>query len=77
MSMGSGPDSDTVWLFFVFETLLDGGRDLAEILCQASDCFPAARFVLDAIEAGENAGAGIGAANSRGKSRNGIKANRG
>jgi hypothetical protein len=61
--------------FFRFEPLLDTGRALPEVLRQASDCFPATRFVLDAIEAGENAWAGFRAANSRGKPRDGIEAN--
>src|SRR5260370_34009654 len=50
--------------FFRCGLRLNTGRDLAEIFCQSSDGFPAARFVLDTIEPGKNPGVGIRAADS-------------
>ena len=61
--------------FFRFEPRLNAGNGLAKILRQSSDCFPALRFILDAIEACENTGVGFRAADSRGESRDGIEAN--
>ncbi len=55
---------------------LNAGRELAEILCQSSDGFPAVSFVSDTIEPGKNAGVGIRAADSRGEACDGIEANR-
>jgi hypothetical protein len=68
------------WPFSSFEWLLGCGRALinissTEIFCQASDCFPALRFVLDAIESAENPRVGFRATHSRGEPGNGIEAN--
>jgi len=49
---------------------------VADILRQASDSFPIVRFVLNAIESGENDLDRLRSANVRGKPGNGVEANR-
>ncbi len=61
--------------FFLFEQHLYFGRGLADVLCQKSDPCPTARFVLDAVETGENDLDGSRAV--RGKPRDSIEAHRG
>jgi len=63
--------------FSCFEQSLYFGSDLADIFRQASDGFPTARFVLDSVETSENDLDGSRGADSRGKPRDGIEANRG
>ena len=56
---------------------LDVGDDFAEVLGEASDGFAAVGFILNAIEAGKNAGARLGTGDASGKTGNGVQANRG
>ncbi|PYU64483.1 MAG: hypothetical protein DMG56_06215 [Acidobacteria bacterium] len=61
--------------FFLSEQRLYFARGLADILCQTSDPCPTVRFVLHAVETGENDLDGSRAV--RGKPRGGIEAHRG
>ncbi len=61
--------------FFFSNNALYFARGLADILCQTSDPCPTARFVLDAVETGENDLDGSRAV--LGKPRDGIEAHRG
>ena len=49
---------------------------MADILRQASDGFPIMRFVLNAVEPGENNLDGLCSANVRGKAGDGVEADR-
>ncbi len=61
---------------FCFACRSNAGSEVAKIFRQASDAFSVVRFVLNAVEPGENSSHGLRAANSRSKSRDTIEPNR-
>ena len=62
---------------FSIDPRLETGSDFAEILRQTGDGFSVLGFILDAVKSRENARMGFRAANARGKSGDGVQANRG
>src|SRR5258708_7108875 len=61
---------------FCFACRSNAGSEVAKIFREASDAFSVVRFVLNAVEPGENGSHGLRAANSRSKSRDTIEPNR-
>ena len=61
---------------FCFGRRSKSGSDVTNILRQASNGFSVVRFVLNAVEPGENSSHGSRAANLRGESGDGIEPNR-
>jgi hypothetical protein len=62
---------------FVSEELLTAGGDLANVFRKESHDLGTAGFVLDAVDTGEDTGAGFCAAHLSGQACNGIEANSG
>src|SRR5690349_24565911 len=62
---------------FSIDRHLETGSDFAEILRQTGDGFSVVGFILDAVKSREYSRMGFRAANARGKSSDGVQANRG